>query len=335
MKDASANEPGPFAYVHLEEINRTTRADRTGKFTFRNIPVGTYTLTLHRVGFKNYKSKYPFNCLCYDVIENLLMPGSTSGDEVTVTRSRDKTTGSRLEHASTKILGEELRRNLCTTLSETLRNEPGFSERSPGPAPGRPVIRGLGGERVLILRDGERIGDVSAQIADHAVSIDTVGAEEIEIARGPAALAYGANAIGGVINVVKNEIPNTVPNLASSLEELYSKRPHLASFSFEIGNPDLDPERGVGIERFLRHSSDRVTAELALYRNQFQNYLYTRDTGERNVSDPSLNNCQFVGESARLNGVEFSTEISITNRFKTGVEISYTVAEGDVSEEEQ
>jgi iron complex outermembrane receptor protein len=113
-----------------------------------------------------------------------MQPQNISGDEITIIGNQSQIGGARLEHASTKIVGEELRRNLGTTLSETLSNQAGFSERTSGPAPGRPVIRGLGGERVLILRDGERTGDVSAQSADHAVSIDPMGAEELEIARG-------------------------------------------------------------------------------------------------------------------------------------------------------
>src|SRR5690625_7400197 len=79
-----------------------------------------------------------------------------------------------------------------------------------GTAPGRPVIRGLGDERVLILRAGERTGDVSSQSSDHAVSLDPMGTAELEIARGPAALAYGANAISGLTNVVSNSIPTNV-----------------------------------------------------------------------------------------------------------------------------
>src|SRR5690625_7721716 len=92
-----------------------------------------------------------------------------------------------------------------------------------GTAPGRPVIRGLGDERVLILRDGERTGDVSSQSSDHAVSLDPMGTEEIEIARGPAALAYGANAIGGVIYGVSNQIATTGPGSVTGTLALSGK----------------------------------------------------------------------------------------------------------------
>lgn len=603
ITDATTSEPVPFAYLHLEEINRAVTADYKGEFRFQNVPEGTYTLSVHRVGFRAREIKITVDENDTESIEIQLHPEAFSGEEVTITGTDESATGGQLEHASSKILGEELRRNLGTTLSETLSGSPGFSERSSGPAPGRPVIRGLGDERVLILQDGERTGDVSAQSSDHAVSVDPMGAEEIEIARGPAALAYGSNAIGGVINVVRNQIPTTVPNRfsgtvslqgktvnkegagavaaaipldkwaakidlngrlgsdfstpagsvtnsyventhntiglsriggngyigasgsaylsnygippdpdgghpggvdiemrklqfdvrgervlqnsffnylegrysfvnynhvefesngqrgtefgqlntnfslktrhsgwwffneglmglwgeildyavagartpdanqysgaayivqeadmrplhlelgsryeyvlarpkeertssqigeisersfsalatslsaiynlrrnlfvgstfmhsfrAPSLEELYSEGPHLAAYSYEIGNPELDPERGVGLELFLRYRSDRFSAELAGYRNHFQNYLYAQDTGETSVTDPSLNNFQFVGEEALFYGVEFSGEADLTRTITLGGSLSYTVAERDVSEEEQ
>jgi len=603
IRSSSTDEPVSFAYVHLEEINRSTTADRDGIFRFQNVPAGNYVISVHRIGFKTYTREIEYDGTESGLLDIRMQPQNISGEEITVTETQEQTGGARLQHASTKIIGEELRRNLGTTLSETLTNQAGFSERSLGPAPGRPVIRGLGDERVLILRDGERTGDVSAQSADHGVSIDPMGAEEIEIARGPAALAYGANAIGGVINVVKNQIPNTVPNnftgsaslngksvnneasaavdlivpwknwaatldlngksgqdfstpeasivnsylknthntaglsyvgksgyvggsfstylsdygippdpngghpngvdiemrkyqadfrgehildhsffktiearysfvnynhvelesngslgtefgklttnvsvssntngwaifdegsmgfwgemqdyavrgadtpdsdlysaaafiiqegdagnlhfeigarlesiqsrpkeervssrigqienrsflgLASSatliygltdrvfagttamhsfraptLEELYSEGPHLAAYSFEIGNPQLDAERGLGTELFLRYRSSQMNAEIVGYRNKFQNYLFPRDTGEQSISDPALNNYQYIGSEAEFVGFELSADLQMNQRFNIGGNISYTRAERTVSEDEK
>ena len=82
-----------------------------------------------------------------------------------------------------------------------------WPSRSLGPAPARPVIRGLDGDRVLILQDGQRIGDVSSQSGDHGVPINPAAAQRIEVVRGPATLLYGANAIGGLVNVITDDIP--------------------------------------------------------------------------------------------------------------------------------
>jgi iron complex outermembrane recepter protein len=92
------------------------------------------------------------------------------------------------------------------SLGATLESQPGVAARSFGPAPARPVIRGLDGDRVQILQDGQRMGDLSSQSADHAVVTNPASAQRIEVVRGPATLLYGANAVGGLVNVITNDI---------------------------------------------------------------------------------------------------------------------------------
>ena len=76
-----------------------------------------------------------------------------------------------------------------------------------GPGPARPIIRGLDGDRVSVLEDGQRMGDLSSQSGDHAVPTNPAAARKIEVVRGPATLLYGANAIGGLVNVITDSIP--------------------------------------------------------------------------------------------------------------------------------
>lgn len=209
--DAETGETAPFVYIHLEEIKRTTVSTSDGEFELKNIPLGIYTLTAHRIGYRTQTQKITVSDSDLALTINLKTSVFTS-DAIEVIGDRSDVSGSNLEHASKTIFGAELRRSLSSTLSQTLSAIPGFDQRTNGAAPGRPVIRGLGGERVVILQDGISSGDISAQSSDHAVTIDPGTAEEIEIARGPAALAFGANAIGGVINVVKNQIPTSVPS---------------------------------------------------------------------------------------------------------------------------
>ena len=79
--------------------------------------------------------------------------------------------------------------------------------RSFGAGPARPVIRGLDGDRVAVLQDGQRVGDLSSQSGDHGVTLNPSSAQRIEVVRGPATLLYGANAIGGLVNVITDQIP--------------------------------------------------------------------------------------------------------------------------------
>jgi iron complex outermembrane recepter protein len=105
------------------------------------------------------------------------------------------------------LSGQDLAKQLEGALGATLANQPGVAERSFGPGPSRPVIRGLDGDRVLILEDGQRVGDLSSQSGDHGVTVNPAGATTIEVIRGPATLLYGANAIGGLVNVISDTIP--------------------------------------------------------------------------------------------------------------------------------
>lgn len=114
--------------------------------------------------------------------------------------------------AGTSVLrGAELTRDLRPTIGETLAKLPGVSATSFGPSASRPVLRGFQGERIRVLTDGIGSIDVSNTSVDHAVIIDPLLAERIEVLRGPAALLYGSSAVGGVVNVIDTRIPRSVP----------------------------------------------------------------------------------------------------------------------------
>ncbi|MEO6198389.1 MAG: TonB-dependent receptor [Sphingomicrobium sp.] len=106
---------------------------------------------------------------------------------------------------------EELTRDLKPSIGDTLAQLPGVSASSFGPTASRPILRGLAGERVRILTDGIGSLDLSSSDPDHAVSINPLTAERIEVLRGPSSLLYGSSAIGGVVNVIDTRIPRSVP----------------------------------------------------------------------------------------------------------------------------
>jgi iron complex outermembrane receptor protein len=107
------------------------------------------------------------------------------------------------------LSGERLDARQQPSLGATIANEPGVSTTSFGPAVGRPILRGLGADRVRILSNGTDIGDLSAGAPDHAVDANTATAERIEILRGAATLLYGSSAGGGVVNIIDGRIPET------------------------------------------------------------------------------------------------------------------------------
>lgn len=106
---------------------------------------------------------------------------------------------------------EELTREARTSIGETLQSQPGVTASSFGPTASRPILRGLQGERVRILVDGIGSLDLSSSDPDHAVAINPLTAQRIEVLRGPSALLFGSSAIGGVVNVIDTRIPRSVP----------------------------------------------------------------------------------------------------------------------------
>ncbi len=107
------------------------------------------------------------------------------------------------------LTGDGLAEKLRATLGETLAQLPGVSSSYFGPTASRPIIRGLDGERIRILENGAASTDAASLSPDHAVPIDPIAISKIEVLRGPAALLYGSNAVGGVVNAISDRIPRS------------------------------------------------------------------------------------------------------------------------------
>lgn len=111
-----------------------------------------------------------------------------------------------------QLRGKQLDRQLKQTLAATLADEAGLAMRAMGPAPARPVLRGLGADRVMITEDGAKAVDLSATSPDHAVTVEPFTVSEIEVLRGPQVLKHSPTTIGGVVNVARGEIPKYLPS---------------------------------------------------------------------------------------------------------------------------
>jgi iron complex outermembrane receptor protein len=132
-------------------------------------------------------------------------------EEIRVVASPLEQTVAEFAQSVTVIGGEELQRVQSTNLGETLAGQLGMSASAFGAGSSRPIIRGLAGARVKMMEDGIDSLDVSTVSVDHAVSVDPLVAEQIEIFRGPTTLLYGSGAVGGIVNTVTNRIPEAAP----------------------------------------------------------------------------------------------------------------------------
>ncbi|MCK9635915.1 MAG: TonB-dependent receptor [Methylobacter tundripaludum] len=136
----------------------------------------------------------------------------------------------------TVLTGDQLRMKTGTTIGDTLKNELGITSQSFGAGVGSPVIRGQSGPRVRVMQNSLGNNDVSSLSPDHANGVEPILAERIEVLRGPSTLLYGNGAIGGVVNVIDNRIPEQVPDklLGGAGEQRYDSATNETSSAVKL-----------------------------------------------------------------------------------------------------
>ena len=209
----AAGEPLPLAQVTVLGLGRTAVTGADGRFALRNLPPGRHRVEVTRMGHAPARREVAVGGAPAELrvaltatplsLEGVQATGTvTSGDPLAVARS------------TAQLSGRALERQLSATIAQTLDGQPGIAVRYNGPGAAAPVMRGLSGDRILVLQDGQRTGDLAGSAPDHAVTIDPLSARRIEVVRGPASLLYGNNALGGVVNVISDDIPTRVPDRA-------------------------------------------------------------------------------------------------------------------------
>jgi iron complex outermembrane receptor protein len=157
-------------------------------------------------------------------------------DDVYITSTGIKQYTSESAKPVTVLSGEELQTKMGTTIGDTLKNELGITSQSFGPGVGTPVIRGQSGPRVRVLQNSVGNNDVSSLSPDHANGVNPISAERIEVLRGPSTLLYGNGAIGGIVNVIDNRIPEQVPDklLGGAAAQRYDSASDLTSSALKL-----------------------------------------------------------------------------------------------------
>lgn len=210
ITDSGSGEPLAGAHVRILELSRDELTHEDGGFRFTRVPAGRYTLIVERLGYRRETRVVEVEAGESAYLNVALQFSAIQLSGITVTGTVGQQLSEEALRTTTVLGGQDLARNLDATVAATLENVPGVASVSTGPATARPVIRGLGGDRILILEDGGRIGDLSASSPDHAVAVEAVTAKQIEVVRGPAALLYGSNALGGIVNVIREDIPSSL-----------------------------------------------------------------------------------------------------------------------------
>jgi iron complex outermembrane recepter protein len=269
--DATTGAALPGTHVRIVGLGRADLTHERGEFHLLNLPAGRHTVLFERLG---YRQEVRVVDLARRQVVSLRVEMRVSAiplQGLVITGTAQPQLGEQAVRPTTVLSGQELARRLDATLAGTLQHEAGLAVTSIGPATARPVIRGLGGDRVLVLEDGTRTGDLSSASGDHAVALEPLTAQRIEVVRGPAALLYGSNAIGGVINVIREEVPASLPDRPTGMFSLQGQtmnRGLAAGASAQLGTGSLSL-RGEGS---FRTAGDLHTPQGDLDNTDLQSY---------------------------------------------------------------
>lgn len=268
LLNSLSGDPIAGATVQIDELRTEAISGADGTFTFNGVPPGTYHLSVHSQGYSTRRTEAIVTTTAAAPITVTVDP-ELHFEEITTVTGEARSQFDVFQPTAV-LTGQELSKQIEMSIGATLESQPGVASRSFGPAPARPVIRGLDGDRVLILQDGQRMGDLSSQSGDHGVTVNPAAATRIEVVRGPATLLYGANAVGGLVNVITEDIAtrpvqgatgNATFNAGSAATETG------AAADVHVGNGTFAFHAGGG----GGHSGDVKTPEGTLVNSQSRN----------------------------------------------------------------
>ncbi len=201
--DAAGNGV-PEVQVSVVELRRGTASGADGRYTIPAVPFGTYHVSFQRIGYATEVRHFVFTSqapLDVTLRESMIeVPGAQ------VTASPSPTEALTSPQPTSVLSGEQLHSALQPSLGATLELLPGVRNWSTGSGVGKPSIRGLRSDRVVMVNEGQRIEN--QQWGDeHGPQVETASIERIEVIRGPASVLYGSDALGGVVNVIHRELP--------------------------------------------------------------------------------------------------------------------------------
>ena len=202
-------EPLAGVNISLRKLHKGTSSSTEGNYQLENLPAGTHTLTFSFVGYQSLQKEVILDqgeTLTLDItLEQQRLESGTITVTGTPYASDPLTTPADVDVLSgnTKFAQQQ------TSLGASLEELAGISTISTGSQVGKPVIRGLSGNRVRVLDDGVAM-DFQQYGVRHGPNVDPFTSERIEVVRGAASVQYGSDALGGAVNVISNSIPEAI-----------------------------------------------------------------------------------------------------------------------------
>lgn len=270
ITDATTGEPLAGVIIYLPDLKTGAASGPDGAYKIENLP---QVKILVQVGLVGYKSIVENINLVENTVRDFVLEESIKEmHEVVVTGLSQAAERTRTPTPITLVSKTALLQNASTNIIDAIATQPGVSQITTGAGISKPVIRGLGYNRVVVVNDGIR--QEGNQWGDeHGIEIDEFSVNRVEILKGPASLAYGSDAMAGVVNMMSAP---TLPNgkIEGNITGNYQANNGLISYSGNVaGNIN-------GFIWDLRYSNKQAHA----YKNKYDGYVFNSGFAESNFS---------------------------------------------------
>ncbi len=269
IKNQKDNLPLVGASVFISDLKLGAISDAEGSYIFRNMPQGAYLIEVSRLGFASQTREVDIDD---SKTENFdLHESRIDLKEVIVTGFASATEKQSTPIPVSVINQKDMLQSSATNIIDALSNTPGVSQITEGPAISKPIIRGLGYNRVVVINDGIR--QEGQQWGDEfGIEVDEYSVNRVEVYKGPASLRYGSDAMAGVINMLA--APAAAPGtIKGNLISNYQTNNGLFANSLNIaGNKN-------GLTWDLRYTNKQAHA----YQNRYDGYVWNSGYTENNL----------------------------------------------------
>ncbi len=269
ITDSKTGVPIEAVTVYISDIRSGTATNAAGYFSINNIPRGKHLIEISHVGYNSIVETIDISA---DVKKDFVLGESIiENNAVVVTGVTGATQLKKVPFAVSVMRKEEFFRNTSSNIIESLTKIGGVSTLATGPAISKPVIRGLGYNRVLTINDGVR--QEGQQWGDeHGIEVDEASINKIELLKGPASIIYGSDAMAGVINIITN-VPVPVNTLKANLSSNYQTNNNLSTLNLNIGGN----KKGFN---WSIYTSNKAAGD---YKNKYDGRVFNSKFTENNI----------------------------------------------------
>jgi len=196
------------ATITLPSLDRVAQADRDGRFVLRNLPGGPVLVETSHVGYVTSTLEIDPTGSADEELTIKLRQRAVWGGTITVTGSPTAVDPLTSPQDIRSVGGSQLMVKEIAALGKVLESLPGVSNISTGSQAGKPVIRGLSGNRIRVMKDGVPMEHYQFSFR-HQPVLNVSQAERVEVVQGAASILYGSNALGGAVNVITKSLPTS------------------------------------------------------------------------------------------------------------------------------